>query len=783
MPATSSHGPRVCDRFTLLEKLGSGGRGEVWRARDEALGIDVALKVLGAAVSEGSRAWEALEREHALASRLDHPLILKVHAPLRDAQLAVLPMELAAGGDLRRLRGASYLQIVPVLIDLARALLHAHERGVVHRDLKPGNILFDDHGQLRVADFGAASLLRSSEGGSELRASREFSPFTASPQQLRGEPASTSDDVYGLGALAFELLTGYPPYYPQFELARRLEGEVPELHVAHQAPPRLIGLVRALLAKSAGERPASMQDVIASLEAALDDTLTFDGAQTADGGAAAPVTSKESAGASNPAVPDPPGWDEAFRGIDPPPLRVRTERGERRRVAPWLAVAGLAGAAVASFYWLPAHMPASFAAAPGASPVGAAPRDPAAEERLRRARAEFDARLAALDARGAGVWGGAAYASAKTHAAEAAGADDAGSPAIAEERLAEASRLLGSVEQRAAQAMSDEIAAGDRALQASNVAAASQAFALALRIDPRDARALAGARRTRALTAQLPLLANAANAELEHDYAHAVQSYSQALALDASNVTAGAGLARARAALGADSYAKAIGTGFAALGAGQLEDARAAFLRARTLQPTGTEATRGLVRVDAAQRAREFAQLQQHAAALEAQERWSEARHEYEAALKRDPSLAFAQQGLARATYRETLARRLQALADAPQRLGSPSVREEAVALIHRANQQQPAGPVLRSQAERLASLLPAFDKPVHLALESDNATVVAIPQVGTLGTFSRREIDLRPGRYTFVGTRNGYRDVRRDVTVTPGDRVQTISVRCVEPI
>jgi hypothetical protein len=89
----------------------------------------------------------------------------------------------------------------------------------------------------------------------------------------------------------------------------------------------------------------------------------------------------------------------------------------------------------------------------------------------------------------------------------------------------------------------------------------------------------------------------------------------------------------------------------------------------------------------------------------------------------------------------------------------------------------------MRSLAARLAILLPEYDKPVHLALVSDNATQVAIPQIGTFGTFARRDIQLKPGKYTVIGRRAGYRDVRRDVTVAPGQDVQTISVRCVEPI
>jgi eukaryotic-like serine/threonine-protein kinase len=110
-------------------------------------------------------------------------------------------------------------------------------------------------------------------------------------------------------------------------------------------------------------------------------------------------------------------------------------------------------------------------------------------------------------------------------------------------------------------------------------------------------------------------------------------------------------------------------------------------------------------------------------------------------------------------------------------------VRQEARELLQTARSQMTSGPVLRSQIARLEILLPDFDKPVRLSLVSDNATQVAISSIGEFGTFARRDIDLKPGKYTVIGTRNGYRDVRRDITVAPGQTTQTVSISCSEPI
>jgi tetratricopeptide (TPR) repeat protein len=483
---------------------------------------------------------------------------------------------------------------------------------------------------------------------------------------------------------------------------------------------------------------------------------------------------------------------------------------EPARRGPWLVLALLAGLAFGVFYWLPRYAPQEWLTAlsgvkpaevvtPPAAPADAAPQSPQADEpaaatpakpaesdteaRVAAARAEFRRRLDSLEARGAGVWGGAEFASAKARAAESVGAYDAGNPKLAVERLQDALRFLRRVESKVPEALAAQLDAAERAFAAGQPEVARQAFESASRIDPQSARATEGLRRVGSLGGVLPLLADGQNAEASKDYARAVQDYSQALSLDPGNEAARAGLKRAHAAFGEDNYAKAVGTGFAALGAGRLEEARAAFEEARGIRPDAVEAANGLSRVGAALSARGFASTRQRGAALEAEERWSEALKEYEAALKLDPSLSFAQQGKARTASRAQLATGLQALIDEPERLAASSVRAEAEALLERARAIPESGPVLRSQVARLEILMPEFDKPVRLSLVSDNATQVAIQRVGEFGSFARREIELKPGKYTVVGRREGFRDVRHDFTIAPGSDQQTISVSCVDRI
>jgi serine/threonine-protein kinase len=267
-------GIRIADRYTLGEKLGSGGQGEVWMAFDELQREAVALKILTRTFDSGSDPRDVLKHEYSVVCDLDHPRILPVYPPLCVGEHAILPMKLATGGDLRQLRGAPYLEIVPALIDLAHALAHAHAHGVVHRDLKPANVLFDGTGRIQLAGFGVAG--RAEEALSIDEARSGWSPSSASPQQLSGLPATPADDLYGLGALAFELLTGTPPYFPDFEVRRVLEEPVPAIEPVHVAPASLLALIRCLLAKNPRHRMQSMGEVISALTAALDDPPTWE---------------------------------------------------------------------------------------------------------------------------------------------------------------------------------------------------------------------------------------------------------------------------------------------------------------------------------------------------------------------------------------------------------------------------------------------------------------------------------------------------------------------------
>ena len=212
--------------YELLEEIGRGGQGIVYRARQKGLNRLVALKVIGL----GHRATEThlkrFRREAEAAARLEHPRIVPIYEIGERDGTCYFSMKLEEGGQLDQLvRSAtadssgdegetiSLRRAVEIIASLARTVHYAHERGILHRDIKPGNILLDAEGQPHLADFG---LVRLVESDSTVTQTKEVlgTPSYIAPEQAAGknEQVSSATDVYGLGAVFYQLLTGHPPF-------------------------------------------------------------------------------------------------------------------------------------------------------------------------------------------------------------------------------------------------------------------------------------------------------------------------------------------------------------------------------------------------------------------------------------------------------------------------------------------------------------------------------------------------------------------------------------------
>jgi tetratricopeptide (TPR) repeat protein len=220
-----------------------------------------------------------------------------------------------------------------------------------------------------------------------------------------------------------------------------------------------------------------------------------------------------------------------------------------------------------------------------------------------------------------------------------------------------------------------------------------------------------------------------------------------------------------------------------ALASGDYAAAQAAFEQAGRIRPGSADVADGLDQIRRAKETGALTDTLQRATAAEQSERWSEALAAYRSALQAESTLRPAQDGVERTEPRAMLDAQLQSYLDKPDRLYSNAGRDAARTVLSRAQSVPAPGPRLQQQVANLEQLIRQSETPIRVALNSDNATEVQIYRIGKLGLFDHRELELMPGRYTVVGTRQGFRDVRRELNLVPGAAPPTIVVRCEEPI
>jgi serine/threonine protein kinase/Tfp pilus assembly protein PilF len=273
--------------FRITEKLGSGGMGEVYRAHDEQLDRDVALKVLPPSNFSDPTARARLLREARTASKLNHPYICTIHEVGEADGQTYIAMELVEGQPLSALLTDGALageQVLRYGLQLAEALEHAHERGIVHRDLKSANVVITTEGRAKVLDFGLAKRLSGeplAEAATQSQASLTQAGAMAgtlsymAPEVLQGQPADARSDLWALGVMLYEMTAGARPFQGQtsYELSAEILREPPP-SLPPQVPLTLRVVIERCLEKEPGERYQRASEVRAALEAAQSGTAT-----------------------------------------------------------------------------------------------------------------------------------------------------------------------------------------------------------------------------------------------------------------------------------------------------------------------------------------------------------------------------------------------------------------------------------------------------------------------------------------------------------------------------
>ena len=312
------------DRYRVVRHIANGGMAGVWEASDQLLGRSVAVKVLASHLSEDERARIRFEREARAAAGLSsHPHVVTIYAGGAHAGRAFIVMELRRGGTgadrLKAGRAIADETALRWLREAAGALDAAHEAGVVHRDVKPGNLLLDDRDRLAIADFGIARLAMEDQ----LTATGQVLGTASyiSPEQAVGEPASAASDRYALAVVAFEMLTGEKPFRAEHFAAQARAHVEDEPPLATERDPSLPRGVDDVLDRGLAKDPADRWASATAMVDALDRAM----------GSTRPATEATRPLAAAPVAPPPP---------PPPADRDAPDRGGRGGA---LLLAGLAG--------------------------------------------------------------------------------------------------------------------------------------------------------------------------------------------------------------------------------------------------------------------------------------------------------------------------------------------------------------------------------------------------------------------------------------------------------
>jgi tetratricopeptide (TPR) repeat protein len=461
----------------------------------------------------------------------------------------------------------------------------------------------------------------------------------------------------------------------------------------------------------------------------------------------------------------------------------------------WVGGAALLVAIGAAFFWFPAQREreravAAVPAAEAPATESAAPKpvlSPEEEAALREQGEDLLAELLTLQDRLASlnvaVWAAEDWQRYEQLSDDGDNAFLAQDFATAVQSYVDAKSLGEAIIARAATTITDSFAAAEAAFEAGDPTRAIEQYDIVVAIDPTHARALAGRARAERLPEVLALVQRAdvdlARGELDA----ALASYREALAIDSGWAPASAGVGEVNRRVRDSEFDRRMSAGFARLGDEDFNAAKTEFTAALALRPNSQEATDGLAQAEQGAKLNEISLIEVRALAFERRELWEQAIELYSGVLTTDETLLFAQTGLERAEARAGLDAKLKHLIDNPTLLFGDTVLTDARRLVDEAKAVPEAGPRLTEQIAQLGRLVELAATPIPIRLESDQLTNVTLYRVGALGVFASKDVELRPGTYTVVGSRDGYRDVRQTFTVRPGRNLPAISVVCVEPI
>ncbi len=343
--------------------------------------------------------------------------------------------------------------------------------------------------------------------------------------------------------------------------------------------------------------------------------------------------------------------------------------------------------------------------------------------------------------------------------------------------------ILNALDQSRPERLEAALDAGGRALENADGAQAQRQFGIALAIDAANETALRGAQRARTIEEAAALLAGGEAHEENGELDQAKSDYEQAVALDEYFEPGRTALGRVREKIADRAFQRSMSETLAAIDRGDFDQAKRFLADARRLRPAASEVAETELRLAAAEQRYRLNLLKEQGRDLEQQERWREAADKYTAALAIDPLVGFAAEGRKRSLDMAAIFDKLERYINEPERLESAAPLANAKQLLEGLKGLPHRGPELDRKRVSLERLIAQAGTPVAVMLRSDNQTEVTLYKVGRFGRFRQRQLQLLPGKYTAVGARPGYRDVRVEFRVAPGEPAGPVVIRCEERI
>lgn len=776
-------GIELASRYTLVRKLGSGGAGETWLADDRLTRASVALKIL----TNDSVTAADFHKEWQTGIRLMHAHVVRAFEYNDDGDAPFYSLQFIDGPDIGVMSGAPLEDILGTVALIADALRYTHAKGVVHRDIKAANVLLDRNGAPYLIDFGVAATAGVVASGG--------SAIAASPQTLAGAAAQPADDIFALGGLIYELVSGRSPY-SSADTAGDIRSKIPApLTAADGAavPPAVVELVATMLDKDAAARPEAGVVVLKLEEAGFKAAPAPQRYVAATRGEAEEIIEAETGVRSR------SRHAEVAAAVE-----ARPGSGVNPRIMA-ISLAVLLALLIGVVFFLPEPQSTrdettfesastesgqstdsdedDVASSEDADEIGG--RDPRVLSRAETEKVlgELLSKMETLQSRAVQRWGGLRFKQAEAVYAEGDEAYLTRDYGLATEKYAAAIEIVNPLLEEVDQVFESTMAEATAALDAADAIEAVRLFELAVAISPNDSKARAGYVRAQNLDEVMSLTDQGLAFENELELGAARESFSRAVELDPEWEPAQVGLERVLGTIRQMDFDARMSEGLAALAERDYVAARAAFRMAERIMPGSADPADGLLQVDQGIRLDRIAQLEARAQSEERSEAWETAIETYQGILEIDDSLAFAQDGIARSQQMAALHKRLDDYIADPDSLSVAATMARATRLVVDITRMPEIGPRLSGQRDELSRLLKRAATPLTVTFVSDNMTDVSVYKVGKLGSFETHQLDLRPGTYVAVGSRPGYRDVRLEFRVAPELDLEPVVVRCEEAI